>query len=53
MDNHNRLLAALSTDEYARLTPQFGQTTLATGTVLERRGDTPTLVYFPGTASAR
>jgi CRP-like cAMP-binding protein len=47
MEHRNRLLAALSNDELARLEPQLSTVPLHQGTVLEPRGESSTLVFFP------
>ena len=46
----NHLLAALSTDDFARIEPQLEPISLKLGQVLYEAGDTMSHIYFPTTA---
>ena len=46
----NRLLAALSNDDFARLKPNLEQVSLSLGQVLYESGEQMDYVYFPTTA---
>src|SRR5690349_24668381 len=48
--SENRLLAALSHDEYQRLLPQLGDVSFALGEVVYEFGGQLDYVYFPTTA---
>jgi CRP-like cAMP-binding protein len=47
MEHRNRLLAALPSDEFARLSPYLGSTPLEQGKVLEAPGERALHIYFP------
>jgi CRP-like cAMP-binding protein len=47
--SHNRILSALSEDDYARLSPELESIPLTAGTILQEEGEPMAYVYFPQT----